>query len=72
VAHAQRGRRVFRHACQRLARQGGEAVATAAGTAYVDVGTLGGYREAMQLLAKAAQSPEARRITPLQLQAGRR
>jgi dTDP-glucose pyrophosphorylase len=30
--------------------QGGEAVAIAAGTAYVDVGTLGGYREAMRLL----------------------
>ncbi len=30
--------------------EGGEAVAVAAGTAYVDVGTLGGYREAMRLL----------------------
>lgn len=30
--------------------EGGEAVAVGAGTAYVDVGTLGGYREAMRLL----------------------
>ena len=30
--------------------QGGEAVAIGAGTDYVDVGTLGGYREAMRLL----------------------
>ncbi|MBV8889181.1 MAG: nucleotidyltransferase family protein [Alphaproteobacteria bacterium] len=30
---------------------GGEAVAVPAGTDYVDVGTLGGYREAMRLLA---------------------
>ena len=30
--------------------EGGEAVAVAAGTAYVDVGTLGGYRQAMHLL----------------------
>ena len=52
--------------------EGGEAVAMAAGTAYVDVGTLGGYREAMQLLAEAAQSPEARRVAPVQLRAGRR
>ena len=31
---------------------GGSAVAVPAGTAYVDVGTLGGYREAMRLLAE--------------------
>jgi dTDP-glucose pyrophosphorylase len=31
--------------------QGGEAVAVRAGRAYVDVGTLNGYREAMQLLS---------------------
>jgi glucose-1-phosphate thymidylyltransferase len=30
---------------------GGEAIAVPFGTAYVDVGTLGGYREAMRLLA---------------------
>jgi hypothetical protein len=30
--------------------QGGEAVAVGAGTDYVDVGTLGGYRQAMRLL----------------------
>ena len=30
---------------------GGDASAVPAGTAYVDVGTLGGYREAMRLLA---------------------
>jgi glucose-1-phosphate thymidylyltransferase len=51
---------------------GGEAVAVPEGSAYVDVGTLGGYREAMRLLAEAAQSPDARRIAPLQLRAGRR
>ena len=34
--------------------EGGEAVAMPAGMAYVDVGTLGGYREAMRLLAEAA------------------
>src|SRR3954452_18791669 len=51
---------------------GGEAVAVPAGSAYVDVGTLGGYREAMRLLAEAAQSPDTRRIAPLQLGAGRR
>ena len=52
--------------------EGGEAVAVPAGSAYVDVGTLGGYREAMRLLTEAAQSPEARDIAPLKLRAGRR
>jgi glucose-1-phosphate thymidylyltransferase len=38
--------------------EGGEAVAVAAGTAYVDVGTLGGYREAMRLLTgKGTRGP---------------
>jgi glucose-1-phosphate thymidylyltransferase len=32
---------------------GGSAVAVPSGTAYVDVGTLGGYREAMRLLSSA-------------------
>jgi dTDP-glucose pyrophosphorylase len=36
---------------------GGEAVAGGGGTAYVDVGTLGGYREAMRLLAEANAAP---------------
>jgi dTDP-glucose pyrophosphorylase len=37
--------------------EGGEAVAIAAGTDYVDVGTLGGYRQAMRLLtAKRARA----------------
>ena len=44
--------------------EGGAAVAVAAGTAYVDVGTLGGYREAMRLLADEAIGREAR-IAPL-------
>jgi glucose-1-phosphate thymidylyltransferase len=44
---------------------GGEAVAAPAGTAYVDVGTLGGYREAMRLLADAARPDSGRRIAPL-------
>jgi glucose-1-phosphate thymidylyltransferase len=51
---------------------GGEAVAVPAGSAYVDVGTLGGYREAMRLLAEAAQSANGRGIAPLQLRTGRR
>jgi dTDP-glucose pyrophosphorylase len=39
---------------------GGEAVAVAGGTDYVDVGTLGGYREAMRLLnSRQARSPGA-------------
>jgi hypothetical protein len=33
--------------------RGGRASGVRAGTAYVDVGTLGGYREAIQLLAQA-------------------
>jgi hypothetical protein len=38
--------------------EGGKAVAVAAGTAYVDVGTLGGYREAMRLLTgKRVRAP---------------
>lgn len=52
--------------------EGGEAVAVPAGSAYVDVGTLGGYREAMRLLAEAAQSPNTTRVAPLRLRAGRR
>lgn len=44
---------------------GGAAVAVPAGTAYVDVGTLGGYREAMRLLANAAARPGERRVALL-------
>src|SRR5256885_2325530 len=43
---------------------GGEAVAVPVGTAYVDVGTLGGYREAMRLLSEAAPPTSASRIAP--------
>jgi dTDP-glucose pyrophosphorylase len=43
---------------------GGAAVAVPAGSAYVDVGTLGGYREAMRLLADESIGREAR-IAPL-------
>jgi glucose-1-phosphate thymidylyltransferase len=50
--------------------EGGEAVAVAAGTAYVDVGTLGGYREAMQLLAHV--HPRATGDAPLPTAAGKR
>jgi glucose-1-phosphate thymidylyltransferase len=49
---------------------GGNAVAVPSGTAYVDVGTLGGYREAMRLLSNvntATTSP----VAPLQLAARR-
>jgi hypothetical protein len=42
---------------------GGEAVAVPAGTNYVDVGTLGGYREAMRLLAES-EPPSSPRIAP--------
>src|SRR5947207_1563591 len=43
---------------------GGDAVAVPAGSAYVDVGTLGGYREAMRLLAEGAPEASTRRIAP--------
>jgi dTDP-glucose pyrophosphorylase len=49
---------------------GGEAVGVPVGSAYVDVGTLGGYREAMRLLAGAARPDSGRRIAPLHV--GRR
>jgi dTDP-glucose pyrophosphorylase len=52
--------------------EGGKAVAVPAGSAYVDVGTLGGYREAMRLLAEAAEPAAGRRVAPLPLRAGRR
>jgi len=51
---------------------GGEAVGVAAGTAYVDVGTLGGYREAMRLLSEGAPSGNLDRVVPLQLAVRRR
>lgn len=49
---------------------GGEAVAMPSGTAYVDVGTLGGYRKAMRLLADA-DSAAAALVAPLRLAARR-
>jgi dTDP-glucose pyrophosphorylase len=39
--------------------QGGEAVGVRAGTSYVDVGTLHGYREAIRLLARPISRPSA-------------
>jgi glucose-1-phosphate thymidylyltransferase len=48
---------------------GGAAVAVPLGTAYVDVGTLGGYREAMRLLA--AKNEDDPIIAPLKLMARR-
>jgi dTDP-glucose pyrophosphorylase len=51
---------------------GGEAVAVPAGTAYVDVGTLGGYREAMRLLSDGPQAGDARRVAPFHIAARRR
>lgn len=45
--------------------EGGEAVAVPAGAAYVDVGTLGGYREAMRLLTEEQERPGGRRVAPL-------
>jgi glucose-1-phosphate thymidylyltransferase len=52
--------------------QGGAAVAGGGGAAPVDVGTLGGYREAMRLLAEAAEPTGARCLAPLQFGTGRR
>ncbi len=47
---------------------GGDALAVPSGTAYVDVGTLGGYREAMRLLGDANnQGPST--VTPLRFAA---
>jgi hypothetical protein len=37
---------------------GGEAAGVRAGSSYVDVGTLHGYREAIQLLSGEMQSPQ--------------
>ena len=51
---------------------GGKAVAVPAGHAYVDVGTLGGYREAMRLLADDGLGSGGERVTPLRMRAGRR
>jgi glucose-1-phosphate thymidylyltransferase len=45
---------------------GGEAVAVPSGTAYVDVGTLGGYREAMRLLADARNEAPSQ-VVPMRL-----
>lgn len=43
---------------------GGDALAVPSGTAYVDVGTLGGYREAMRLLSNA-RNEAASTVTPI-------
>jgi dTDP-glucose pyrophosphorylase len=47
---------------------GGDAVAVPSGTAYVDVGTLGGYREAMRLLADTRNEAPSR-VVPMRLAA---
>jgi len=49
---------------------GGDALAVPSGTAYVDVGTLGGYREAMRLLADA-RNETASTVTPIRIAARR-
>jgi glucose-1-phosphate thymidylyltransferase len=49
---------------------GGDALAVPSGTAYVDVGTLGGYREAMRLLADA-RNETASTATPIRIAARR-
>ena len=54
-------RRVHRHAGQRLARARRASRRASAGKAYVDVGTLNGYREAMQLLGEPNRVRRARR-----------
>jgi dTDP-glucose pyrophosphorylase len=48
--------------------RGGEAVGVRAGEAYVDVGTLHGYREAIQLLSGRAPGRAQRDSSPLPLQ----
>ena len=45
---------------------GGEALAVPSGTAYVDVGTLGGYREAMRLLADTRNEASSQ-VVPMRL-----
>ena len=50
------GGRIFRHAGQRYLAAGGRGVGVKAGEAYVDVGTLNGYRTAMALLAEPGYS----------------
>jgi glucose-1-phosphate thymidylyltransferase len=42
--------------------RGGRARGVPAGSAYVDVGTLNGYREALQLLAASSRSDSALRV----------
>jgi glucose-1-phosphate thymidylyltransferase len=49
---------------------GGNAVAVPSGTAYVDVGTLGGYRQAMRLLFDT-ENPAVSPVAPLRLAARR-
>ncbi|MBV8506662.1 MAG: nucleotidyltransferase family protein [Alphaproteobacteria bacterium] len=49
---------------------GGDALAVPSGTAYVDVGTLGGYREAMRLLADA-RSEVPSEVVPMRFPARR-
>ena len=57
VARARRPRRVYRHAGQRLAgRRAARRSGVKAGSAYVDVGTLHGYREAIALLGETAET----------------
>jgi dTDP-glucose pyrophosphorylase len=48
--------------------EGGDAVAVPSGTAYVDVGTLGGYREAMRLLSDARNEAPSQ-VVPVRLAA---
>ncbi|MBV8936012.1 MAG: nucleotidyltransferase family protein [Alphaproteobacteria bacterium] len=49
---------------------GGDALAVQAGTAYVDVGTLGGYREAMRLLS-GTNNEAPSKVIPMRLAATR-
>jgi glucose-1-phosphate thymidylyltransferase len=44
---------------------GGEAIGVKAGEAYVDIGTLNGYRTAISLLAEMARSPSAEAARPM-------
>jgi len=45
-------------------RRGGSAVGVRAGSAYVDVGTLNGYREAMRLLSRTPTTQSAAELIP--------
>ena len=60
LARARAAGRILRHAGERLAGAGRSARGIRAGEAYVDVGTLHGYREAIRLLSVRTAAPADR------------